>query len=292
MRDFMVTVDQRDALLAGDESRHGLVVTLMESQDELKRQCKQVKYLRNLLLGIDRGFTAAEISEAGEIKISTVLTHEARYIFDISRPEWDHWVEVTTADCIKWDQRDGSRTLATLQKIKKLVIPKRSEYWGMGWRPTKESMEADHQATLMNVYVLRWLLFHSPGVEEGLSPEELLLKMYEDTRAGLTDLDILSEARSKALKRNTGTSSAGTPVAQYGTTASVPSAAPGATASAPATCSAPTGVPADCHVHGPIAGQEPTSDAVSLVESKAMDTRFCLNCKQHGHALVRCGVMT
>eukprot|EP00961_Rhodomonas_salina_P177468 2392999-Rhodomonas_salina.1 len=82
--------------------------------------------MRNRLLGVDQGFTAAEISEAGEIKVSTVLTHEARYLFDISRPEWDHWVEVTMADCVRWDERDGSRTLATLQKIKKLVVPKRS----------------------------------------------------------------------------------------------------------------------------------------------------------------------
>eukprot|EP00961_Rhodomonas_salina_P065884 885307-Rhodomonas_salina.1 len=70
-------------------------------------------------------------------------------------------------------------------------------------------MEADHQATLMNVYVLLWLLFHSTGAEEGLSPEELFRKLHEDTRAGLADLDILSEARSKALKKNASAAAVG-----------------------------------------------------------------------------------
>eukprot|EP00961_Rhodomonas_salina_P279971 3782000-Rhodomonas_salina.1 len=73
----------------------------------------------------------------------------------------------------------------------------------------------------------------------------------------------------------------------------------GVASAARASDTTPTGPPAgaapgstahDGHVHGPVPGQEPTSDAVSLVESKAMDTRFCLNCKQTGHSLVRCGV--
>eukprot|EP00961_Rhodomonas_salina_P107740 1450658-Rhodomonas_salina.1 len=154
----------------------------MESQEVVRRECKKVKTLRSRLLGVDRGFTAAEINEAGEIKISTVLTHEIRCIFDISQPEWKHWVDLTDSDCTLWDSRDGTRLLATFHKIKKIVIPKRSEYWGMGWRPTKASMDADHEATLMNMYVLRWLLFHSPAVEEGHSPEELFRKMHEDMR--------------------------------------------------------------------------------------------------------------
>eukprot|EP00961_Rhodomonas_salina_P070937 952524-Rhodomonas_salina.1 len=51
MLDFMVTVDQRDALRAGDDSRHGLVVTLMESQEVVRLECRKVKTLRSRLLG-------------------------------------------------------------------------------------------------------------------------------------------------------------------------------------------------------------------------------------------------
>eukprot|EP00961_Rhodomonas_salina_P085739 1151542-Rhodomonas_salina.1 len=82
-----------------------------------------------------------------------------------------------------------------------------------------------------------------------------------------------------------------TPVAQ------TPSAANGSrfndqTSAAPPSGAALGSVAPDGHVHGPVPGQEPTADAVSLVEGKAMDTRHCLNCKQSGHALVRCGVAT
>eukprot|EP00961_Rhodomonas_salina_P028995 391117-Rhodomonas_salina.1 len=262
----MVTVDQRDALRAGDDSRHGIVVTLMESQDVVKRQCKKVKTLRSRLLG------------AGEIKVSTVLTHEIRCIFDISQPEWKHWVDLTDSDCTQWDARDGTRLLATFHRVKKIVIPKRSEYWGMGWRPTKASMDADHEATLMNMYVLQWLLFHSPAAEEGHLPEELFRKMHEDMLVGLTDLDILSEARAKAMKKSAAALS--TP-----TTAAMGAITPNETESS---SSGPGSSATDGHVHGPEPGHEPTPDAVALVENKAMDSRTCLNCKQSGHALVCC----
>eukprot|EP00961_Rhodomonas_salina_P094672 1274020-Rhodomonas_salina.1 len=89
----------------------------METIEEAKRLCLRMKAYKTKMLGLERGFTAAEINEAGEIKVSTVLTHELRLLFDICKRELDYYVEMTITNCRNWDKRDGTNLSGTFQKV-------------------------------------------------------------------------------------------------------------------------------------------------------------------------------
>eukprot|EP00961_Rhodomonas_salina_P166665 2246061-Rhodomonas_salina.1 len=284
MQELFDTVDQRDALRAGDDSSHGLVVTMMETIEEAKLLCRCMKAYKTKMpvLGLERGFTTAEINEAGEIKVSTVLTHELQLLFDICKLELDYYVEMTITDCLNWDKLDGTNLSGMFQKVLSIVVPKHSEYWSMGWYPTDASAAADHDTTLVGLYALQWLVCHSPGREQGLAPMQLWRKLHDDTLGGLTELNILTEARTKALKRNAGAASGlASSSLLAGLATSTASNCPSA---GPVTPGPAAGQDApDWHVHGPHPGQEPSREAVALVESKAMDTCSCLNCAQAGH---------
>lgn len=216
------------------------------------------------------------------MRVTTTLTHEVRLLFDITRRELEYYWEMTEQELAAWDRRDGTRLLVTFKAFKALVVPKNSEYWGMGWRQDDKTAAADHDATLVMIYALRWLIRHSPASNMGLSPTELWRKLQDDTGRGIADLDILTEARTKALKR--------TPAALAVSGGIAAPSATGGTSSGAATGPTPAG--GDGHLHGPVPGQEPSAEAVQLVEMRAMDSACCLNCKQAGHCLLRCPVTT
>lgn len=98
----------------------------------------------------------------------------------------------------------------------------------------------------------------------------------------MADLEILTEARLKAVKKNAATGvEHGTPTGSGAGRAVTPAAGPAAQLTG--------GVLAeDGHIHGPPPGMEPSNAVVQLVEAKAMDCNPCLNCRQVGHCLQRC----
>lgn len=96
------------------------------------------------------------------------MTHEVRTLFELSRRELDYLWELSEKDVVAWDLRDGTRLTMTLRLFKAMVVPKNSEYWSMGWRLDDKTAAADHDATLMAIYAIRWLVRHSPASNTGL----------------------------------------------------------------------------------------------------------------------------
>eukprot|EP00961_Rhodomonas_salina_P065198 877147-Rhodomonas_salina.1 len=167
-----------------------------------------------------------------------------------------------------------------------MVVPKNSEYWSMGWRQDDKTAAADHDATLMAIYAIRWLVRHSPASNTGLSPRELYRKLQDDTGRGVADLEILTKARLKAVKKNAGSGAEPAPWTGAGVVALT-----GAASSSIGAGGGGANVE-DSHVHGPPPGLEPSDAVVQLVEAKAMDCNPCLNCRQVGHCLPRCTTLT
>eukprot|EP00961_Rhodomonas_salina_P158661 2135805-Rhodomonas_salina.1 len=202
LRDLFSTMDQSDAMRAGDESRVGLVLCLMESLEEVKQMYKKVATARSRLLGHGHGYVGGfDVSESGALKPATTLTQEVRVLWEISEYELGPYWESMEERLAQWDRRDGTQLVKTLRYFRRFVTPRKTDYWGLGLRPSAATAAKDHETTLKTVFAFKWLIKHAPKSEEGASPEDIWRSFIEDTGSQVADMELLTVERQKALKK-------------------------------------------------------------------------------------------
>mmetsp|Transcript_70998 Transcript_70998/g.147971 ORF Transcript_70998/g.147971 Transcript_70998/m.147971 type:complete len:499 (-) Transcript_70998:5421-6917(-) len=280
VRDLLDVTESHEALSAGEDSLAGLVLTTMESTEEVRRTCKKVKHLRARLLGLPARITAAEISEEGDIKVTWGLVCETKSVGDWDPHELLHWVESTEGVVRRRsiDQRDRTQHLLAWHRFLELTRAKKAKFWGLGIKTTAATAEQDHRVTLTLISALLWLV-RSPEIGgSGASLAEIWRDFLDEAGGQAALIHIQTPERLRALRKQGG---GGQGVA---TLPSITLSTSSATGAPPPSPTSSTGL-----MWGPRPGQEPTPEQVKETEVGFLNPNWCKNChKSHAHPTPLC----
>jgi len=278
MRELLDVTETHEALSAGDNSLAGLVLTTMESPEEVRRMWKRVRGLRARLLGLPARVTAAEITDDGDVKVTWGLVCETKSVGDWDAHELAHWIEHTEGLVGDIDLRDGSALRRPWRRLLELTRAKKAKFWGLGIRTTAHTAEADLRVTLNLIAALRWLI-RSPEIGgSGHSISEIWREFLDEAGGQTSAIKIQTPERLRALKKAQG----GGAALQLPAISTEP-------VSRGIVPPSPTSVDAGTLMWGPLPGQEPTPEQVKETEVGFLNPNWCKNCHQNaGHPTPLC----
>mmetsp|Transcript_18280 Transcript_18280/g.37034 ORF Transcript_18280/g.37034 Transcript_18280/m.37034 type:complete len:423 (+) Transcript_18280:1794-3062(+) len=274
MRLMFDTSEQHEALRTGEDSLAGLVLTTMESPEEVKRKWKQVRMLRARVTGREVKWAAAEISEEGEVKVATGLVCDFKCIAEWDDTELEHYVDTTGSFFRRLDERDGSDFITSWTRFLTMTRAKKTKFWGLGIRKTAATAKEDLRVTLNLMSALRWLVKGSEIGGTGQSLSEIWREFMEEAGGHASLIHLQTPERLKALKKaGVANPSPALPGLSLASSPGGPAASPNM-----------TGL-----VWGPEPGFEPTPEMVRETEVGFFNPNFCKNCqKDAGHPAPLC----
>eukprot|EP00286_Rhodomonas_abbreviata_P010336 CAMPEP_0181329878 /NCGR_PEP_ID=MMETSP1101-20121128/23568_1 /TAXON_ID=46948 /ORGANISM="Rhodomonas abbreviata, Strain Caron Lab Isolate" /LENGTH=217 /DNA_ID=CAMNT_0023439031 /DNA_START=1 /DNA_END=650 /DNA_ORIENTATION=+ len=216
----------------------------MESKEEVQRAWKRLRQLRSRLLGSPHRITAAEISDDGEVRVTSSLVSETKSVGDWDPPELAHWLEHTDALVRSLDARDKTDHTTSWLRLLTFTRARKAKFWGLGIRTTAATAAEDHATTLTLISSFSWLV-RSPEIGgSGSTLAEIWREFLEEAGGQAANIRIQTPERLKALKK------AGAAASGGGLTTSHYHPTPAAGPAAAASSSGP--------VWGPEPGLEPT----------------------------------
>ena len=272
MYDLFTTLDQSDAMRAGDESHHGVVLTFLHSVDEVKRTWQKVSKAMKQYEGSGGMLGQWEITEVGLVRPTKLVAEEVRCLWMLQVEDIPVYWESMEERCLSWDARDGTHLAETLKEFKKLVFPKYN--YAMGVEPSADPAQKAymHDKMLRTIHLLRWLIRFSKEREGGRPPKKLMREFLDDYGGDVMRVNIRSLDRDKAAREQARREAAEAKRegAALGTRPMVVPVKP-----------VQTGHGSQVSVDGPLWGPQETVDP-AVVERAArvmLDWNFCHNCR-------------